>query len=265
MIDKGAMLVSVIVPCFNAENFIAQTLNCLLEMDYTNWECVIVNDGSTDNSQSIVESYCSKDSRFISIVQQNLGPAAARNAAIANSKGEYILPLDADDLISKSYVSEAVALLDGNPSIKLVYCNARMFGRRNRVWKLPQYSFRSLLLYNLIFCTAMYRRSDFLKTRGYDPTFRQGMEDWDFWIELLKSGGEVYKIEKEHFFYRTHKKSRNKSAHKNAVDIRKQVYDKHRSLYENIIDNPIQLIHEHTYYKKKYNFLRRLMFQKPIP
>lgn len=263
--ENSKPLVSVIVPCFNSERFIAQTLNCILEIDYPNWECVVVNDGSTDHSQNIIDEFCSRNIQFKSYKQENAGPSAARNFAIAKSKGEYILPLDADDLISKSYISEAINVFLKKPSVKLVYCNARKFGRKNKFWKLPDYSFSSLLIDNMIFCTAMYRRSDFLKTNGYDINFRNGREDWEFWIEFLKSGGEVFKIEKVHFYYRTHKRSHNKNANKNIVAIRKQVYEKHKELYNNLIENPIQLIHEHAHYKKKYNILRRLTFQKPLP
>jgi len=257
-------LVSVIVPCFNAENFIAETLNSLLNIDYPNWECIIVNDGSTDNSKEIIERHCSKDARFINIWQPNSGPSTARNKAIANSNGCYILPLDADDLISKSYISEAVAVLERNSQVKLVYCRARLFGRKNKAWNLPDYSFKDLLIENMIFCTAMFRRSDFLKTPGFDENLRNGREDWDFWIEFLKTGGEVFRIEKEHFFYRTHKMSHNKSANKYIASIRMIIYNKHKPLYENLIENPIQMMYEHAYYKKKYNLLRKLTFRKPI-
>ncbi len=258
-------LVSIIIPCFNAEKFIFQTLSCLLEIDYLNWECIIVDDGSTDRSARIIKEFCSKDNRFILFKQANAGPSVARNIAISKSQGEFLLPLDADDLISKSYISEAVEVLKKNPKIKLVYCNARMFGRKNKPWELPVYSFKSLLIENMIFCSALFRRSDYNKTNGFDPNLRYGREDWDFWIELLKSGGDVYKIEKVHFFYRTHKKSHNKVANSNIASIRKYVFQKHRSLYDGVIDNPIQLFQEHALFKKSYNILRRLTFRKPIP
>lgn len=257
--------VSIIVPCYNSEQFIEQTLKCVSDIDYPNWECIVVNDGSTDSSQELIDNFCLNDKRFITYRQNNSGPSAARNYAISMCNGDYILPLDADDLITKDYISEAVEVFQLNPKLKLVYCNARKFGRKNCLWKLEEYSFKKLLLDNLIFCTALFRRSDFLQTRGYDVNLLSGREDWDFWIELLKTGGEVYKINKVHFFYRTHKNSHNRLANKNIEAIRKQVYENHKEQYEGFIDNPIQLTHEHAYFKKKYNLIRKLTFRKSIP
>jgi len=258
-------LVSIVVPCYNAQPFIAETLQCLMEMSYQNWECVVVNDGSTDLSEKIVLDYCNSDKRFRYYTQPNSGPAVARNTAIGFSLGEYILPLDADDLISKTYIEEAVNVIHGNPNIKLVYCNVQKFGKVNKRWNLPDYSFQHLLRENMIVCTALYRRSDFNKTRGYDPALKLGREDWDFWLELLKSGGDVYKLDGVHFFYRIHKVSRDKKANQNLALIHKQIFENHHELYSDFIDNPIQMMAEYELYKKKYNKIRKLTFRKQIP
>lgn len=264
MMSDKFPLVSIIIPCYNAEMYIRETLDCVSRISYKNWECIIINDGSTDRSQVIIQEYCNKDQRFHGLIQEQMGPSVARNNGIKNSNGKYIFPLDADDLISDTYIEEAVDILENNLNVKIVYAKAKMFGRKNCDWNLPEYSFDKLLLENMIFVSAMFRKDDFLKTNGFDPTFREGREDWDFWIELLKTGGEVHKIDKVHFFYRTHKFSHNKNAAMHIKMIRKKIYQKHKELYDGIIDNPIQLIHEHAFYKKKYNLLRILTFRKPI-
>ena len=130
-------LVSIIVPCFNAEKFLAETLTCVASVDYPNWECLIVNDGSTDQSEQIAGLFCEADSRFRLLSQENAGPSAARNMGIYHSTGQYILPLDADDLISKDYIKEAAEILAQQPEIKLVYCLARKFGRKTRHGTCP--------------------------------------------------------------------------------------------------------------------------------
>ena len=109
-------LVSIIIPCYNAAQFLEETLQSVLDMNYSAWECIIVNDGSTDNSQSVIATYVQQDSRFRCIEQSNAGPSKARNTGIQSSNGIYILPLDSDDLISKKYVSEAVTILENSPS-----------------------------------------------------------------------------------------------------------------------------------------------------
>ena len=256
-------LVSIIIPCYNAAQFLEETLQSVLDMNYTAWECIIVNDGSTDNSQSVIATYVQQDSRFRCIEQSNAGPSKARNTGIQSSNGIYILPLDSDDLISKKYVSEAVTILENTPSIKLVYSNAEYFGKKHGKWDLPAYSFNDLLFENMIFCTAMYRRIDYNMTRGYD-TKLHGREDWDFWLELLKTGGDVYKIDDVHFFYRTHEESRDRRANRDLAAIRKHIYLNHKELYEHCFENPIQLFHEHAFFKKKYNILRKITLRKPI-
>lgn len=261
--------VSIIVPCYNAEQFIAETLTSVQNSDYDNWECIVVNDGSTDKSQDAIVEFCERKEKFTFYKQKNKGVSVARNLAIQNSSGKYILPLDADDLITAKYISDAVQILENKPNVKLVYCLAKKFGAENCSWNLPEYDYKKLLIKNMIFCTAMYRRVDYDKTRGYDESMRKGFEDWDFWIELLKTGGDVYRIPEEYFHYRVHNKKKRKSHSRVSMEhtneIYQHIYNNHKEEYIGLIDNPIRMIHEHAKFKKKYNILRRLMFQKLIP
>lgn len=234
-----------------------------MSIDYPNWECIIVNDGSTDNSVSIINECINDKKNFLLLNQENAGPSVARNTGILASKGTYILPLDADDLISREYISQCVHILNESPHIKLVYSNAEYFGKKNGPWILPDYTFKDLLYENMIFCSAVYRRSDYDATRGYDTTLH-GREDWDFWLELLKSGGEVHKLKEVHFFYRTHQESRDRKANRNLSEIRQHIFNNHKELYAYCFENPIQMYHEHAFYKKKYNILRKLTLRKPI-
>lgn len=201
-------LLSIIVPCYNAEQFLRETIDCLIAQTLSNWECIIVNDGSTDNSLDIIKEYAEKDSRYKYLDKKNEGPAVARNVAINMSKGKYILPLDADDLISPDYAATAIDYLEKHQKTKLVYCEADFFGEKTGHWILPDYHYEDLLWSNMIFCSAVYRRSDFNKTLGYNPNMRHGIEDWDFWLSLLTKDDEVYKIPKTMFFYRKHDDSR---------------------------------------------------------
>lgn len=262
--DKQMPLVSIIVPYYNAEKFIQETLDCIQRIEYPSWECIIINDGSTENSKNIINKAIDGNSQFTILHQDNSGPSVARNTGICASNGTYILPLDADDLISKEYITKAVQILEDDATIKLVYSNAEYFGKKTGSWLLPEYNFNDLLFENMIFCSALFRRSDYDKTRGYDPSLH-GREDWDFWLELLKTGGRVHKLDDVHFYYRTHEESRDRNANRNLEQIRKQIYLNHKELYSNCFDNPIQLMQEHAFYKKKYNVLRRITLRKPIP
>lgn len=105
--DKKIMkkgLVSVIMPCYNQGCYLSEALESVINQTYSDWECIIIDDGSTDSSEEIAKEYCQKDGRIRYIYQDNAGVIAARNNAIAASSGEYILPLDADDSISTVYL-----------------------------------------------------------------------------------------------------------------------------------------------------------------
>ena len=91
--------VSIIVPCFKQAMYLPETLDSVLLQTYSNWECIIVNDGSPDNTDEVVERYVNQDTRFKYVKQQNRGLSTARNIGIERSRGEYILPLDADFVI----------------------------------------------------------------------------------------------------------------------------------------------------------------------
>ena len=101
--------ISIVIPCYNGAKYIRETLDCLQNQTVDDWECIIVNDGSTDNSLEILREYAEKDSRYKYIDKENEGPSIARNTAIAASLGKYILPLDADDLIAPYYAEKAIS------------------------------------------------------------------------------------------------------------------------------------------------------------
>lgn len=115
-------LVSVIVPAYNAEAFIGQTLNSILSQTYKNIEVLVVNDGSQDRTAEIVKLIAQRDQRVILLQQANAGVAAARNLAIKKSRGEYIAPIDADDIWYPEKLKKQVqSMLQAEPSVGLVY------------------------------------------------------------------------------------------------------------------------------------------------
>lgn len=197
-------LVSIIVPCYNQAQYLEECLLSVLNQSYDNWECLIVNDGSSDNTSDIAKSWCLKDSRFIYLEKNNGGLSSARNYGIKNAKGNWILPLDADDYISINYLNLASVYFK-NENIKLIYCKAKKFGIDQGEWILPEFSLEQLAIQNIIFCTAFFRRKDWEMIGGYDENLKLGCEDWDFWISLLKNYDvkNIIRIEEFCFFYRT--------------------------------------------------------------
>lgn len=224
---------SIIVPCYNQENFLAETLQSVQNQTLKNWECIIVNDGSTDSSEQIINEFCAQDSRFIKINQANKGLAATRNNGIMAASGTYILPLDGDDKIGADYLELALHEFQKNPQLKLVYAQAEFFATKNEYWPLPEYTYRRILFVNCIYCSAIFRKSDYLKTEGYDVNMRHGYEDWEFWLQLLSPEDQVYRLNSVQFYYRQRDQSmisflneKNKRR-----DMETYIMEKHREKY----------------------------------
>lgn len=236
-------LVSIIVPCYNQAQYLSETLQSILDHTYSNWECIIVNDGSPDNTEEIALEWVRKDNRFKYISKENGGVSSARNDGIKQSSGKYILPLDADDLIEKTYLEKAVRILDDHADIGIVYCKASYFGDKSGNWKIPSHSLKQSLFFNTIFCTALFRRSDFDLTNGYNANMIHGYEDWDFWLYLLELGVRVSKIPENLFFYRIRANSRNSSIDwERLIILYNQIILNHNELYKKHFKDPFIIV-----------------------
>lgn len=104
--------ISVIVPAYNTEDTLPKCLNSILSQDEQDWECIVVNDGSTDNTMRILERYAAIDNRFIIISQPNKGVSAARNRGLDEAQGKYITFIDSDDYVDADYFSRSVSLMN---------------------------------------------------------------------------------------------------------------------------------------------------------
>jgi len=248
-------IVSIIVPCYNQAQYLSEAIESVLVQTYTNWECIIINDGSTDNTEVEALKWSKLDDRVKYLKKNNGGLSSARNYGIRNSSGAFILPLDADDKIGREYLELAIEKFQQSPEIKVVYCRAELFGSENGEWKLPPYKFGELLLFNTIFCSALYRRVDYDTIKGYDEKLKYGGEDWEFWITLLKNGGDVFKLETVQFYYRKKEVSmhteliHNKEKDQYTHNI---IFQNHFDLYQRFYGVPLVV------YKKAYELENEL-------
>lgn len=204
-------MVTVIIPCYNHGRFLTETVQSILDSTYKQVEIIIVDDGSKDDSRVVAEALVQQHDNIQYFYQNNAGPSRARNHGISMANGTYILPLDADDLIHPKYIEEAVKVFATQPKVKVVYAQAEKFGAVNKPWKLKPFSRRALALDNMIYVSAFFKRDDWAQVGGYceDPVCCR--EDWEFWIKLLKDGGEVIQLPFVGFYYRIHPDSRRKS------------------------------------------------------
>jgi len=239
-------IVSVIVPCYNYAHFLPEALDSVLAQTYPHWECIIINDGSPDNTEEVALKYCKKDSRIKYFYKENGGHSSARNFGIKNSFGKYILPLDPDDKIADYFLEKAVKVLDSDINAKIVCLETQLFGDSDEIIKMPHFDLRSLLIVNYLVNTCLFRKRDFMLTKGYDETML-GYEDWNLWIAILKSGGTVVELPFIGYYYRKKEISVYNSFLKDKKRVIKdllKLYNNHSDIYEHYFDSPIGLIQE---------------------
>jgi glycosyltransferase involved in cell wall biosynthesis len=235
-------VLSVIVPSHNLGEYLPETLDSVLAQTFQDWECIIVENGSTDNSPEIARAYCAKDVRFRLVKMDSAGVAAARNAGLSKASGRYILFLDADDLIAPHYMQDAVSALDSDPLLDLVYGGATRFGAE-KSWDLPPFSMSTMLASNCLYISCFFRRKDAVT---FDPAFKTGFEDWDYWLTFLEWLGHEPKVlclPSLCFYYRTRRNSRNKGVSDEALaSIRPMLWEKHKALYGKYFCNPCETV-----------------------
>lgn len=252
------MKVSVVVPCFNQGRYVSECIDSLVAQTYDDWECIIVDDGSTDDSVILTEHRIKDDLRFTLIKQSNKGVSAARNTGIENAIGKYILPLDADDSLSNNYLEVCVRRFLELPNVSLVYGKVKKFGHQNGFWSLKPYNFESLLQENMIHCSALFLKTDWERIGGYDEFLKVGLEDWEFYINLLNKDSIVIYAKECTLHYRTKDTSRNNSfTQKERLEIKKYVGQKHLHKYYSVISNLPDYIAKNHKEAKRLELLSR--------
>lgn len=226
--------VAVVMPCYNQGKYLREAVQSVFDQTFADWELVIVNDGSTDDSEAVAKAVIAENpGRRITLVSQaNAGPSAARNRAIAATQAAYILPLDADDRIAPNAVARMSELLDREPKVAIAYCDWDHFGAVQGVRKALEYDFKYLSEKENIFtCTSMFRRVAWEKTGGFKANMNLGLEDWEFWISCGELGFYGKRIPEVLFHYRLKEKSRNTTAQEHYRVMFAQIIANHPRLY----------------------------------
>jgi glycosyltransferase involved in cell wall biosynthesis len=217
----SAPLVSVVIPAYNAEAFLGETLDSVLAQTYPNLEVIVVDDGSTDATPQLLEKY---SDRIRVLRQANAGQAAARNYGAREAHGELLAFLDSDDLWDPDKIARQVALLARFPTALAVYCDHRTIDARgqpiasNAAQGYPRPSgdiLRALLLGPCIITPGLVllRRHAFDMTSGFDETpLMRGHEDYALWLRLATQGSFVYSPDTL-VSYRRHKQQATRQKH----------------------------------------------------
>jgi len=186
--------VSVIMPVYNASRYLEDTIGGIIKQTYKNFEFIIIDDCSTDNSLKIIQKYAKIDKRIKVIRNKiNLGIAKTRNRGLNLARGEYIATHDADDISIRSRFKEQVKFLDNNPRCGAVGAYIQLFGKKSRVRKYPliDSELRKIIFF---FCpiaqpVSMIRREVFSKIGYYDEKYPPS-EDLDIWFRI----GNLYEL-----------------------------------------------------------------------
>ena len=195
-------ILSIIIPCYNTESTLESTLQSVIKQEFQNWEAIIVNDGSQDNLEIIALKYVEKDNRFSYLKKENGGLGSARNYGIKKAQGQYILPLDSDNLVVADFAKKAISVFENNSEIGVVHGNAAYFGEKSGVWNVNQFDITKMLINNYIDACAIFKKELWQKVKGYDEQMPfQGNEDWDFWLSLGKIDTKFYKLNEVTFHY----------------------------------------------------------------
>ena len=243
-------LVSVIVPLYNAAPYIGETLESVLASTYRPMEVVVVDDGSTDNSLATAQAFAKTHPEVRVLRQTNAGVSAARNHAIREARGEYILPVDADDKISPTYIEHAVDAMTDD--VRVVGCKAVFFGAKEGEWRLPDYSPELLARRNMIPISSLFRKADWQRVGGFceEEIYR---EDWSFWLSMMELGGRYVRLDETGLYYRVQPESRRKRAKAQKRAIVDAINRLHPAYMEKYLGGPL---HYHRSWSRLLNRFR---------
>ena len=228
----AAPKVSVIIPCYNQGRFLDEAVDSVLAQTMPDFEIIVVNDGSTERfTNKLLENY--KRSKTTVRTIENRGLPAARNHGIRQSRGQYILPLDADDKIAPEFLEKCCKLLDEHAKIGFVYTYVKFFGGEEGSWQTEHFDERKLLVGNIVSVCSLIRREAVESVAGYNENMKLGFEDWDLWIGLAEQGWQGYRIPEPLFFYRKRKGTMSCQAEKpeNRIKLIEQICRNHPQIY----------------------------------
>ena len=186
-------LVSIIIPCYRQAEYISEAIESVISQTYDNWECIIIDDGSPDNTKDISSLYIRYDKRIKYIYQENQGVSNARNNGILFSRGKYILPLDADDIIASTYVEKAVSILESHPEYAVAGTLIQRFDEEG-YWGTPgkghKVSVKDIFqLRAFTHPSVMMRKTALTKVGGYTVSpLTMRSQDFDLWCKLYCNG-----------------------------------------------------------------------------
>ncbi|MCF4102119.1 glycosyltransferase family 2 protein [Gillisia sp. M10.2A] len=261
------MLISIIVTCYNQEKYISKALESILLQTYEDWECIVVDDGSTDNSFLKIQEFVDKDSRFKYFFHENSGVSTTRNKGIEASQGSYIQFLDGDDFLEKTKLDKSIEVIKHNSKIDVVFSNFKLYDdKKNKYlspycdFQLDKFNFNYVLYkwddgFSIPIHTGLIKSS--ILTDFNFPENIRSKEDWLMWVYIFNRDPIVFFIDKPLAIYRIHKRSITMSTsmyndHMEALAYLK--FNLTQAEYENLL-----LVFVKRYYQRSLKFKGELL------
>jgi glycosyltransferase involved in cell wall biosynthesis len=269
---QGDNKVSIILPIYNCENFLEETLSDLLKQSYANWECILIDDGSTDSTAIIAKSFVHKDKRFKYLYQINQRQSAAKNYGLRNATGKFIQFLDDDDKIAHNKFKNAIEIFQANIDLDIIYSDARYYYEAkeqelrfspeldNKPW-IPQYRgnghtlFEKIFYGNITTINSPILKREVINKVGYFSLDNHGFnEDWEFWMRCCRENLNFYFDSQEDSFaivrLREGSTSTNKiRMHRSGVLVREKIFSWIKEIKGLSKSNSF-------YYNENYNLLK---------
>jgi glycosyltransferase involved in cell wall biosynthesis len=222
--------VSVIIACYNDGNYLEQALDSVHAQTFKAFEIIVVDDGSEAATKKELERLSPKIDRLI--FEAHFGVSSARNRALQEAKGEYVLILDADDYLGPELLEKALLNIQ-KEGVKFVsyHANRVWDGRILNVYKPKGGTIKDFLFNNEALGTSLYRKKDLFAAQGYDESMILGFEDWELHLRLLGHGGQAFVIEEPLYNYRKKPGSRNTTAISLKYQLLEYMVEKNKSLY----------------------------------
>ena len=220
--------VSIIVPLYNLADYVSETLNSCIAQTNPDWEAIVVNDASTDASAEAATEYTKRDARIKFIdLKENVGLPAARNIAIRESQGEFILPLDADDWIDSQYIAKTLPRMTEGVGIVATYMEVfgywpHFTGAAGTSYPIFYPTKEQILNGNTLPVCSLIRKQAVQDVGGYPEVMKNGSEDWAMWAAIITQTNWKVEIVPEFLFhYRTRPGSMSRQATMAPFEISK--------------------------------------------
>lgn len=216
-------MISIIIPSYNQQEYLSDAIESCLNQTVKNIvEIIVIDDGSTDNSLEIAKSYEGKGVKVIS--QVNKGLSSARNTGIMNAKADWVLPLDADDILLENAVSKLIDVI-WDTDADIIAPSFKEFGISNsEVILMENPQLEDFKIGNRIPYFSAIRKSKLLEVGGYSPKMIWGYEDYHLWFNLLSRGAKIVTIKEPLVLYRTREKSMIHEANAHRDELMAQIY-----------------------------------------